>query len=95
MASSSKRERSPDELAANVRRKPQLAAQSAGSRDQHYICRTEWCDAGAFVSVECIVTVTVISIVDSSCHWQDDEQPAVAHVSAEPSRSDAATYMLR
>ena len=38
MASSSKRERSPDELAANVRRKPQLAAQSAGSRDQHLLC---------------------------------------------------------
>jgi hypothetical protein len=33
MASSSKRERSPEEVAANVRRKPQLAAQSAGSRN--------------------------------------------------------------
>ena len=61
--------------------------------DMRSIVRTAQC--GAFVSVECIVTVTVISIVDSSCHWQDDEQPAVAHESAEPSRSDAATYMLR
>ena len=38
MASSSKRERSPEEVAANVRRKPQLAAQCSGSRKQHLLC---------------------------------------------------------
>ena len=59
MASSSKRERSPEEVAANVRRKPQLAAETAGNQKQHLLCSLQSSAHEAALAAEILSTKTI------------------------------------